>query len=129
MGPIPGLTFEHLTILLPIVVLGAATASAGGLLIGAIINPQQIGFVFSIIVTPLLFFGCAYYPWSGLSVVPWLQYAVLINPLVYIAEGLRAALTPELPHMPMPAILAGLLILGTLFTVLGVQRFVKRALG
>jgi ABC-2 type transport system permease protein len=129
MGPIPGLTFEHLAILLPIVILGAATASAGGLLIGAIINPQQIGFVFSLIVTPLLFFGCAYYPWSGLSVVPWLQYAVLINPLVYIAEGLRAALTPELPHMPMPAILAGLLILGTLFTVLGVKRFVRRALG
>ena len=40
---------------------------------------------------PMMMFGCAYYPWSMLSAFPGLQYAVLINPLVYASEGLRGA--------------------------------------
>jgi ABC-2 type transport system permease protein len=129
MGPIEGLTFTHLGTLLLIVVLGSATASSMGLLIGVIINPQQIGFVFSLVITPLLFFGCAYYPWSGLHVIPWLQYAVLLNPLVYIAEGMRAALTPGMPHMPLAAVVTGLVVLCTIFTYFGINRFMKRAIG
>jgi ABC-2 type transport system permease protein len=39
----------------------------------------------------MMMFGCAYYPWSMLSAFPGLQYAVLINPLVYASEGLRGA--------------------------------------
>ena len=128
MGPIAGLTFAHGGEIVLLVLLGAATASAFGLLVGVLIRPQQIGFMFSMIVTPMLFFGCAYYPWRGLDVVPWLKYAVLINPLVYIAEGMRAALTPDLPHMPLPAIVAALVTLCAIFTVLGVQRFLKRAI-
>jgi len=128
MGPIAGFTFGNVGLLFLLSVLGSATASAGGLLIGVVINPQQIGFMFSLIITPLLFFGCAYYPWSGLAVIPWLQYLVLLNPLVYISEGMRAALTPGMPHMPLPGILAGLIGLGALFTYFGVKRFVKRAI-
>ena len=38
-----------------------------------------------------------------------LQYAVLINPLVYASEGLRGALAPQVPHIPIPLVLGGLL--------------------
>ena len=67
--------------------------------------------MFSVIVAPMIMFGCAYYPWRGLDVVPVLKYAVLVNPLVYVAEGLRGALTPALPHMPLPVVLAALALM------------------
>lgn len=56
---------------------GAPFASNFGLFLDVAITPQQIGVMFSLIITPMIFFGCAYYPWSGLAVVPWLQYLVL----------------------------------------------------
>ena len=43
-------------------------------------------------------FGCAYYPWSALKNFPILQNVVLINPLVYASEGMRATLVPQFPH-------------------------------
>lgn len=129
MGPVAGFTFSHVPELLVVVVLSAAAASAFGLLLGVLINPQQIGFMFSLIITPMIFFGCAYYPWRGLDVVPWLKYAVLVNPLVYISEGLRAALTPSVPHMPLVAIISALAILTAGFTWAALARFRIRAIG
>jgi len=129
MGPIPGLTFAHVPELAAVTLLGAATFSALGLLLGTMISPQQIGLMFSIIIAPMLFFGCAYYPWRGLDVVPVIKYLVLVNPLVYVAEGMRAALTPEVPHMSIWAVLGALVTMLTLFCVLGVRSFRKRALG
>ena len=40
-------------------------------------------------------------PRWNLTPIPWLKYFVLLNPLVYMSEGLRASLTPQLPHMPV----------------------------
>ena len=50
---------------------------------------RQIGLMFGFIVAPMIFFGCAYYPWQGLSAVPVMKYLVLVNPLVYVSEGMR----------------------------------------
>ncbi|MEO7217780.1 MAG: ABC transporter permease [Gemmatimonadaceae bacterium] len=129
MGPVAGFTFSHVPQLVVVVVLSASTASAFGLLLGVLINPQQIGFMFSLIITPMIFFGCTYYPWAGLDVLPWLKYAVLINPLVYVSEGLRAALTPSMPHMPLGAIIAALAFLTIVFTWGAIMRFRRRAIG
>jgi ABC-2 type transport system permease protein len=129
MGPVAGFTFSHFPELTLVVILSAAAASAFGLLLGVLISPQQIGFMFSLIITPMIFFGCAYYPWRGLDVVPWLKYAVLINPLVYISEGLRASLTPSVAHMPFIAIIAALIVLTAGFTWAALVRFRMRALG
>jgi ABC-2 type transport system permease protein len=129
MGPIPGLTLEHIVPFLSITALGALTFSALGLLMGTAIAPQQIGFMFSIIVAPMLMFGCAYYPWRGLDRVPVMKYAVLVNPLVYVAEGLRGAITPEVPHMPILAAAIALVILAGGFWFWGRRTFLKKALG
>ena len=128
MGPIPGLTLTHIGETVAIALLGSATFSAIGLFMGTAIKPQQIGFMFSLIIAPMLFFGCAYYPWRGLDVVPALKYAVLINPLVYVAEGLRGVLTPAVPHMPLAVVVT--VLTGMLLIVgwLGVRSFLKRAL-
>jgi ABC-2 type transport system permease protein len=128
MGPIPGLTLAHLGETVFIALLGSATFSAIGLFMGTAIKPQQIGFMFSLIIAPMLFFGCAYYPWKGLDVVPALKYAVLINPLVYVAEGLRGVLNPSGPHMNLGVVVAVLTAMLIVVGWLGVRSFLKRAI-
>jgi ABC-2 type transport system permease protein len=129
MGPIPGLSFGHVGELLLVVVLGATAFSSLGMWLGTGIAPQQIGLMFSAIIAPMLFFGCAYYPWSGLKAVPVMQYLVLLNPLVYVAEGMRGALTPEVPHMPLVLSVGMLAAITALFWFMGLRSFRKRAIG
>ncbi len=129
MGPIAGLSPSNLLVVLLIAVLGAFTFSAAGLVLGTAIQPQQIGLLFSAVITPTVFFGCAYYPWRGLDAVPAMKYVVLLNPLTYVSEGMRAVLTPGMPHMPLAAVVAALVGLSALFCVLGVRGFRRRAFG
>ena len=75
------------------------------------------------VLTPMIFFGCTYYPWSALAHFPILQKIVLINPLVYASEGLRGTLVPQFPHLPLPAVLVVLATFDMLFLVVGLQRF------
>jgi ABC-2 type transport system permease protein len=64
-----------------------------------------------------------------LDKMPWLQRAILINPIVYMSEGLRAALTPALPHMD-PALIVGMLVFFlVLLTLTGVRGFLRRVIG
>ncbi|HYH80829.1 MAG TPA: ABC transporter permease [Longimicrobium sp.] len=129
MGPIPGLTLAHSGEVLAVAVLGAAAFSTLGLLLGTAVSPQHIGLMFSTIVAPMIFFGCTYYPWRGLDAVPAVKYAVLVNPLVYVAEGMRASLTPGVPHMPLPVVLAMLVLLTAVFGAVGLRMFDRRAMG
>ena len=129
MGPIPNLSFGHIGDVLLITVLGAAAFSSLGLFLGTAIQPQQIGLMFGVILAPMIFFGCAYYPWQGLSAVPIMKYAVLVNPLVYVAEGMRAALTPGAPHMSLGIVVLALILITALFWTLGMRSFMKRAVG
>lgn len=129
MGPIPALTLSHAGEVLLILILGSAAFSSLGMWLGTAIAPQQIGLMFSVIIAPMLFFGCAYYPWRGLDVVPVVKYIVLINPMVYVAEGMRGALTPDVPHMPLPVVGVALLTIVAIFWTLGMRSFYKRAIG
>ena len=128
MGPIPGLTFGHLGMLVLVTVISGAAFAALGLYLGTAIAPQHIGLMFSVILGPMIMFGCTYYPWAGLKVVPAMKYAVLINPLVYVSEGMRAALTPSMPHMNTAVMLIALIATTALFLVLGLRAFDKRAM-
>jgi ABC-2 type transport system permease protein len=111
-----------------IIVLVAAFSACGGLALGCTINQQHVGLMFGMVITPMIFFGCAYYPWSALKVFPILQKLVLINPLVYASEGLRASLVPQLPHLPTIAVLAGLVLFDVLLLVLGLRQFFRKAI-
>lgn len=128
MGPIPGLTVAHFGEAFAVTLLGAAAFAAIGLVFGTVIQGQHIGLMFGFIVAPMLMFGCAYYPWSGLSAVPWLKYAVLINPLVYVSEGMRAVLTPHVPHMNLVAAMAALSLITIAAALAGIKTFLNRAL-
>jgi len=109
-----------------VLVLASLLAGSLGLVIGSTVNPKQIGLVFSIIVVPITFLGCVYYTWAGLGKIHWLQVAVLFNPIVYMSEGLRASVTPSIPHMPWWAILSALVFFTALLGRLGLSGFLKR---
>jgi ABC-2 type transport system permease protein len=75
----------------------------------------------------MIFFGCTYYPWSALKTFPILQKAVLINPLVYASEGLRATLVPQSPHLSTTAVILALLFFDVLLLWLGLRQFEKKS--
>jgi ABC-2 type transport system permease protein len=129
MGPIAGLTLANGGEVAIVALLGATAFSSLGMWLGTAISPQQIGLMFSVVVAPMIFFGCAYYPWSGLARVPVVQYAVLINPLVYVAEGMRGALTPAVPHMNFGIVIVALVLIAAAGWILGMRGFYRRAIG
>lgn len=113
-------------LLAAVLVLGSLVSGALGLTIGTSVQPKQIGLIFGVVVVPITFLGCVYYPWAALNHIRWLQYGVLLNPIVYISEGLRAALTPGMGHMPDLLILGALLFFFVLLTWVGMRGFRRR---
>jgi len=114
--------------LIAVLILASLTSGALGLTIGTTVKPSQIGLIFGVVVIPITFLGCVYYPWAALTHIRWLQIGVLVNPIVYMSEGLRAALTP-LPHMPEPLILLMLVVALSTLTWLGMKGFMRRVIG
>jgi len=111
-----------------ILVFASLLTSALGLLLGTIMDPRKMQMLFAVILLPATMLGCVYYPWSALHHIRWLQILVLINPMVYMSEGLRAVLTPTLPHMPMWGVLLALVGGTVVFGYLGTRTFTKRVL-
>jgi ABC-2 type transport system permease protein len=110
-----------------VTLLVAGFSACGGLALGCSVDQQHIGLMFSMVLTPMIFFGCTYYPWSALNKFPILQKIVLINPLAYASEGLRATLVPQFPHLPLPFILVALTCFDVLLLVVGLRQFHKKA--
>jgi ABC-2 type transport system permease protein len=121
------LSTAHLGLFFIIAVLVAVFASAGGMTLGCSVGQTQIGLIFSLVLAPMIMFGCAYYPWSALSSFPILQKLVLINPLVYASEGLRGTLAPQYPHMD-PMVIVGVLgLMDAILIFVGLSRFQRKA--
>ena len=114
--------------LIIVLVLASLLAGALGLTIGTLVQPKQIGLIFGVVIVPITFLGCVYYPWTALSQIRWLQIGVLVNPIVYISEGLRAALTPTTGHMPEMMIVAMLAFFLAVLTWAGIRGFARRVL-
>jgi ABC-2 type transport system permease protein len=127
MGSGLNLSFGHPLEFVLIWMLVALLSAAGGLALGCSVGQTQIGLMFSLIIAPMMMFGCAYYPWSALKNFPGLQYAVLINPLVYASEGLRGALAPQVPHLPPLAVIGALIAMDALLLAAGLKKFHGKA--
>ena len=81
---------------------------------------------------PITFLGGTYYPWTRLAPVKigawhWLQTIVLINPLIYVNEGMRAAFT-DAAHMHLYIIYPVLLGFCAVFLAIGLRNFRRRVL-
>ncbi len=118
-----GRPFEFLAVAL----LVALFSSSGGLALGCSVGQTQIGLMFSLVLAPMMMFGCAYYPWSALESFPVLHIAVLVNPLVYASEGLRGALVPNVPHMNTLVVIGALAVIDAGLLVLGLRKFRQKA--
>ena len=112
-------------VLLTLMPLCCYMCGALGLTFGTRFDPRTVPLLFGIIVIPITFLGCVYYPWQSLEPIRWLQVLVLANPLVYMSEGFRAALTNS-SHMSLWVVYPVLLGWSVLFTWLGIAGFKRR---
>ena len=122
----------HWPVLLTLTPLACVTCSALGLTFGTRFDPRTVPMLFGVFVLPMTFLGGTYYSWTTLHAVqvagfPWLQMLVLLNPLIYITEGFRAALTAE-HHMHLYVIYPVLVGLCALFLWQGIEGFKRRVL-
>ena len=88
--------------------------------------------MFGLVVIPMTFLGGTYYGWTTLAAVKvggfaWLQALVLLNPLIYVTEGFRAALTTE-HHMHLYVIYPVILGFCSFFLWQGIKGFRRRVL-
>jgi ABC-2 type transport system permease protein len=116
------------SLLLPGVILSGLLSAAFGLTLGTQVQPRFAGLLFAVVLGPLMLFGCAYYPWMGLAVLGPVKYVFLLNPLVFMSEAMRMAVTPDVPHMPTPLLVGGLVGFTMLFVLLGTRSFRRRTI-
>lgn len=107
--------------------IAAVLGASLGLTIGTKVAPQQVSLVFSLLLIPMTFLGCVYYPWASLSTIKWLQIAVLVNPLVYMSEAFRAALVP-IEHMSLWVVYPAMVAFTLLLARTGISGFRRRVL-
>jgi ABC-2 type transport system permease protein len=122
----------HWPIILTLVPLSCIAMAGLGLLLGTSFEPRNIGLMFGFIILPITFLGGTYYQWTKLSPVTiggwhWLQTIVLINPLIYVNEGMRAAFT-DASHMHLYVVYPAITAFGALFLTLGLRNFRRRVL-
>jgi len=122
----------HWGVVLTLIPLACVTMTSLGLLLGTAFEPRNIGLMFGFVVLPLTFLGGTYYQWTKLAPVTvggvhWLQIVVLINPLIYINEGMRAGLT-NASHMHLYVVYPVLCGFLTVFLALGLRKFRGRVL-
>jgi len=119
-------------VLLTLTPLACISGAALGLTFGTRFEPRTVPIMFGVVVIPLTFLGCVYYSWVALTPikvagVSWLKILVLVNPLVYMSEGFRGALT-NANHMSLVAVYGVLIGFAALFLYLGINGFKKRVL-
>jgi ABC-2 type transport system permease protein len=122
----------HWWVILTLVPLACIVMTALGLLLGTSFEPRNIGLMFGFVVLPITFLGGTYYQWTRLSPVTvggwhWLQTIVLVNPLIYVNEGMRAAFT-NAAHMHLYVIYPALIGFSALFLAVGLRNFRRRVL-
>ncbi len=122
----------HWLLILTLVPLSCLAMTSLGLLLGTSFEPRNLGLMFGFIVLPITFLGGTYYQWTRLAPVQaggwhWLQTIVLINPLIYVNEGMRAAFT-NAAHMHLYVVYPALLAFSAVFLALGLRNFRRKVL-
>lgn len=122
----------HWAVVFTLIPLACVTMTSLGLLLGTLFEARNLGLMFGFVVLPLTFLGGTYYQWTKLAPVTvdgihWLQILVLVNPLIYVTEGMRAGLT-HASHMHLYVVYPVLLGFCATFLTLGLRQFRSRVL-
>jgi ABC-2 type transport system permease protein len=122
----------HWLVIVTLIPLACLAMTSLGLVLGTTFEPRNIGLMWGFVVLPLTFLGGTYYQWTKLAPVKvagihWLQILVLVNPLIYVTEGMRAGLT-SFSHMHLYIIYPVLLGFCAAFLWIGLRNFRRRVL-
>jgi len=122
----------HWLVVLTLIPLACLAMTSLGLVLGTTFEPRNIGLMWGFVVLPLTFLGGTYYQWTRLAPVKvgpihWLQIIVLINPLIYINDGMRAAFT-DAAHMHLYVIYPAITLFSVVFLTLGLKNFRRKVL-
>ncbi|HEY1988952.1 MAG TPA: ABC transporter permease [Acidimicrobiales bacterium] len=122
----------HWWIILTLVPLACVAMTSLGLFLGTTFEPRNIGLMFGFVILPVTFLGGTYYQWTRLAPVKagswhWLQTVVLVNPLIYVNEGMRAAFT-NASHMHLYVVYPVLVAFTAIFLGIGLRNFRRRVL-
>jgi ABC-2 type transport system permease protein len=123
-----GVDFGHTSFpaLAACLVVGPLVGSSLGLMMGTLVPVNRINVVFAVVITPLLFTGSTFYPWESLDTIRWFQVVTLVNPLTYVSESMRGALTAA-PHLGTGWLVLGIAVALVAQIAIGVRGFVNRA--
>jgi ABC-2 type transport system permease protein len=115
-------------VLLPLAAVCGLLSAAFGLTLGTNVQPRFSGLLFAVVLGPMMLFGCAYYPWSALATLGRARYLFLLNPLTFMSEAMRLAVTPGATHMALPLLFGGLAVFLALFAFVGARSFERRTI-
>jgi len=115
-------------VLLPLAAVCGLLSAAFGLTLGTNVQPRFSGLLFAVVLGPMMLFGCAYYPWSALATLGRVRYLFLLNPLTFMSEAMRLAVTPGATHMALPLLFGGLAVFLALFAFVGARSFERRTI-
>ncbi|MFA5075148.1 MAG: ABC transporter permease [Candidatus Babeliales bacterium] len=83
------------------ILINLVCATATLLLSALIPAMDKFDILWTRFIFPLWYFGGFQYSWFSLNEkVPWLSYIMLINPMTYATEGMRAALLGQEGYLP-----------------------------
>ncbi len=102
---------DLLGILISLMVLIALVGASLGLLLSTVTQLERLPLIFALVLTPLTFTGCTFYPWAALNAIKWFQILTLFNPLTYAAEGMRYTMVPLIHGQALPTLAPGWVLL------------------
>lgn len=118
-------SIQQILMLIPILILAGICSATLGLLVGTIVKPTQVAAMFPGFLMPLVFTGAIFFTWQSLAATPIFQKIVLINPLLYVNEALRAVMLPDINHMPLIFSITGIVVSILIMGYFGANRFIK----
>ncbi|MDN5758832.1 MAG: ABC transporter permease [Tomitella sp.] len=116
----------HWGVFVLLLIVGGFAGACIGLVLGTLVPANRINIIFAVALTPLIFTGATFYPWQLLDSLRWFQVVTLFNPLTYVSEGMRGALTLS-PHLGAGWIALGLTVSTLGFLIVGLRGFIHRA--
>lgn len=120
-------------VLIGLMALTALLGAAIGLVLGTALPLTKLSLMFSLVITPLIFTGCMWFPWALLGAIRWFQVVTLFNPLTYASEGMRYAMLLPSHGQPPETLAIGWVLLVlcasfALFLAIGLRLFKRRVL-
>lgn len=102
--------------------------AAMGLFVAGLVPIALLPVVLTVLPMPVTFLGAGYYSWASLSVLPALKIAILLNPMTWVSESLRGALTPAVPHMTPAIALLGTSVWAVAMATIGSRAIARRVM-